>query len=316
MKYKSCGFFEHGLVFEDESINFCYGQPIENIKPKELISNYNGELLNLERFFALRRFYRKKMQSGTYGCSGCPKLEEKEYAEEDYIDTIIFNHGNICNCKCVYCPTVLNPQKRYKYNVYPVIKQLADNGYLRKGGSIMIAGGEPVIANDFHDLLTLFLDLDFDNIQVLTNGVQYSDLVTRGLREGKVNILISVDAGTPEMYRWIKGSDSFCFIWDNIKSYAENQSSFNLVKTKYVIIPTINDIKDELTKFMDKTKECGVLNVVFDVENFWYVENKENIPKSLTDFINFAVEEAVKRNLSYEFLSRGAKIFEKMNKNV
>ena len=64
------------------------------------------------------------------------------------------------------------------------------------------------------------------------------------------------------MYRWIKGSDSFNFVWDNIKTYAEHQSSPNLVKTKYVIIPTINDIKDEVTKFLDKVKENGVFKLM------------------------------------------------------
>jgi len=316
MKYTSCDLTEHGLVFDDKSIKLCFGQTIENIQPKEFIPNYNGELLNLERFFALKRFYRKKMKAGSLDCCGCPHLEEKEYDEEDYIDTIIFNQGNICNSKCVYCPTAQDTNKPYRYSVYPVIRQLADGGYLRKGGSMTIAGGEPVIAKDFHDLLTLFLDLGFENIKILTNGILYSDLITRGVKQGSVNLLISLDSGTPEMYRWIKGSDSFNFVWDNIKTYAEHQCSPNLVKTKYVIIPTINDIKDEVTKFLDKVKENGVSAVVFDVENFWYIENKNTIPKSLNDFLKFTAEEAKKRNLAYEPIGRASKIFEKMDEKI
>ena len=158
--------------------------------------------------------------------------------------------------------------------------------------------------------------MGFENIKILTNGILYSDLITRGVKQGSVNLLISLDSGTPEMYRWIKGSDSFNFVWDNIKTYAEHQSSPNLVKTKYVIIPTINDIKDEVTKFLDKVKENGVSAVVFDVENFWYIENKNTIPKSLNDFLKFTAEEAKKRNLAYEPIGRASKIFEKMDEKI
>lgn len=316
MKYKSCSLIEHGLDFDANAINLCCRHTSESYKLKELISNYNGELLNLDRYFALKRYYREKMKSGDIipECKDCIYLEEKEYDDEDYIDTINFNHGNACNCKCVYCPFTIGKKAPHKYDAYPVIKQLADNGYLRKGGHISIAGGEPTIAGDFHDLLKLFLDLDFEPIRILTNAIKYSDLITEGVKRGNVNILTSVDAGTPEMFRWIRGVDCYNFVWDNLKTYAEVQSKPHLVKAKYIIIPTINDIKEEVIKFLDKCKDVGISYVTFDIELFWYGENKDNIPKSLYDFLKFTVEETQKRNLIYDPIDRAVILLKEINK--
>ena len=79
MKYVGCDLIEHGLVFYDRSINLCCRQVSENNKCKEIISDYNGELLNLDRLFALKRFYRNKMKSGEIFsvCRGCPNLRER-----------------------------------------------------------------------------------------------------------------------------------------------------------------------------------------------------------------------------------------------
>ena len=315
MKYTSCSLIEHGLDFNANSINLCCRHTADNFKLKELVSNYNGELLNLERLFALKRFYREKMKSGEVipECKGCLYLEEKDYDEEDYIDTLNFNHGNACNCKCVYCPMTIGQKAVRKYNAFPAVKQLVDNGYLRKGGHISIAGGEPTIAGDFHDLLTLFLDLDLEPIRILTNGITYSELITRGVKQGNLNVLTSIDAGSPEMFRWIKGVDCYNFVWDNLKTYAEHQSMPHLVKTKYIIIPTINDIKDEVIKFLDKSKECGISHVTFDIEQFWFEENRNNIPKSLKEFLKFTVEETQNRNLIYEPIDRAVILLKEIN---
>ena len=316
MKYTSCSLIEHGLDFSQNSINLCCRHTSESSKLKEIISDYNGELLNIERFFALKRYHRKRMKEGNIlpECRGCIYLEEKEYDDEDYIDTINFNHGNTCNCKCVYCPITIGEKSPSRYNVYDVIKHLADGGYIRKGGHISIAGGEPVIAPEFNDLLTLFLELDLEPIRILTNSINYSDIITKGVQKGNVNILTSVDAGTPEMYRWIKGVDCFKFVWDNLKTYAENQSRPYLVKAKYLVIPTINDIKDEVLKFLDKAKECGLSYVTFDIEQFWFEENRNNIPNSLNKFLEFTVEETQKRGLVYDPIDRAVILLKEINK--
>lgn len=306
-KYFSCDLIEHGLDFAPNAINFCCRTTTEGGGFKKLIDNYHGELLNLDDFFALKRMYRNKMKSGEGipECKNCIYLEEKEYDNEDYISSINFNHGLNCNLRCVYC-TFTHGEKidEPEYDVYPVIKQLADAGKLKQGGYITIAGGEPTIYRNFEQLMRLFIDLKMKPIRILTNGVKYSPAIAEGLAKNQANIMISIDSGSPEMFKWIKGVNAFDKVWENIGKYLKDQLVPDLVKTKYIIIPEINDDKDEILKYFDMTERYGVCGVAFDIELTWFGENKDNIPQSLYDLVEFTVEEAKRRNLTYDPIDR------------
>lgn len=315
--YTSCDLIEHGLDFAQEAINFCCRTTQKGGGFKPLIENYHGELLDLDKFFEIKRYYREKMKSGEGipECENCIYLETKEYDNEDYISTINFNNGLNCNLKCVYCALThgeksINPE----YDVYPVIKQLADGGYIRKGGPITIAGGEPTIYKSFSQLMRLFIDLELNPIRILTNGIKYSEEIAEGLRLGTMNIMISIDSGSKNMYKWIKGVDLYDKVWENIGKYTESQKYPSLVGTKYIIIPEINDSKSEIIKFMEQNKKHNVQNIAFDIEMNWYQENKDNIPESLYDLIEFTIEEAQKRNINYEPIDRLVYIIQEIKK--
>ena len=317
MKYYSCDLIEHGLDFAQDAITLCCRACDENGQFKRIIDDYHGELLDLDKFFAIKREYRNKMKSGEGIdiCKNCIYLEEKEYDDEDYIASINFNEGMTCNLKCVYCTMTHEEISEAKpYDAYPIVKQLADNNYLRKGGFISVAGGEPTLGKNFDKMIDLFIEHGIQPIRVLTNGLIYSKAIERGLAIKYVNIMISVDSGSPEMYKWIKGVDAFDRVWNNIARYLEAQRDPNFVKTKYIIIPTINDDKEEILKYFDQTQKIGVGSVAFDIEMTWYDENKDNIPESLYELVEFTVEEAKRRNLKYEAIDRVVRLLKEIKK--
>ena len=307
MKYYSCDLIEHGLDFGQDSINLCCRRTDEDGQFVRVIDDYHGELLDLDKFFGIKRELRNKMKSGEgiSICKNCIYLEEKEYDEEDYISSINFNHGLYCNSKCIYCSLTHGIKTVFpEYDVYPVIKQLSDNGYLRKGGFISIAGGEPTITKNFDNLIRLFIDKEISPVRVLTNGIKYSEAIAEGLRQNIVNIMISIDAGSPDMYKWIKGVDAYDKVWLNTGRYIQAQKHKGLVKTKYIIIPEINDTKEDIIQYFNQTERYGVGWVAFDVELTWYGENQNNIPQKLYDLVEFTLEEADRRNLIYEPIDR------------
>ncbi|MBQ2645225.1 radical SAM protein [bacterium] len=306
MKYSSCDLIEHGLDFGQNAIYLCCRKVDENGQFVKVVDNYHGELLDLDTFFTIKNSYRNKMKNGEpiSICKNCIYLEELDYDDEDYIASINFNQGTNCNLKCVYCAMTHGKQCIKEYDIYPVIKQLADNGYLKKGGFITMAGGEPTIAKNFDKLIHLFIEHELSPVRVLTNGVKYSQSIEEGLRLNIVNIMISVDCGSQEMYKWIKGVDVYDKVWENIGKYLQVQHHNGLVKTKYIIIPEINDNKEEIIKYFDQTEKYGVNWVAFDIELVWYNENKDNIPEYLYDIVEFTIEEAKKRNLNYEPIER------------
>ena len=320
-------FPEMKLPFLDRLLVTCEVYGVKPVIVLNKIDIFRGEfaedfadvLENFHRIYELAGYdiveVSAKTGEGIDICKNCIYLEEKEYDDEDYIASINFNEGMTCNLKCVYCTMTHGEISDAKpYDSYPIIKQLADNNYLRKGGFISVAGGEPTLGKNFDKMIDLFIEHEIQPIRVLTNGLIFSRAIERGLGMKYVNIMISVDSGSPEMYKWIKGVDAYDRVWENIRKYHESQNDPNYVKTKYIIIPTINDNKEEIIKFFVQNQKIGIGCVAFDIEMTWYDENKDNIPESLYELVDFTVEEAKRRNLMYEPVDRVVRLIQEIKK--
>lgn len=315
-KYISCDLIEHGLDFFTDSINFCCRIPPTDKGYKKILENYNGELIDWENFFKIKRNYRNQMKKGNIvpECKNCIYLQEKEWDNEDYISFINFNNWTICNEHCVYC--WLNDKDKphqIQYNVFPAIKDMAEKGYLKKGGHITIAGGEPCVAPEFNDLLALFLEYDLIPIRVLTNASIYSEVLKNGIASGNVNTVISVDSGTRETFIKVKRFDFYDKVWENIKKYAQVQPQSDRVKTKFILIPNVNDTKEEIDAWINKSIECGVKHLAFDVEMMWYNENKDNIPQYIYDLVKYTLDKIKENNLDIELIDRGVILSKEIN---
>ena len=311
MRYKSCDLIEHGIDFAQDGITFCCRKTDKNGCFHYFMKDYNGGELNLREFFKLKQSYREKMKTGECieECDGCEFLVEKDYDDCDYISILNFNQGNKCNLACVYCAKTLGQTcENEEYNVYPLIKELAREGYLRDGGYTTFASGEPTLSPDFEKLLQTLIDEGMTDIRVLTNGVVYSEAISYGLRMKSVSIEISVDAGSADLFRWIKGKDLYYEVWDNIEKYINVQYSPELVTVKYIIIPEINDDREEITKFLDEAVFRKVRNISFDIEMNWYDENRNCIPNNIKDLVAFTKEEAEKRGLKYTAVNKASEL--------
>lgn len=317
MIYKSCDLIEHGIDFAQDGITFCCRKTFENGCFHYFIKDYYGEELNIKDFFELKRNFREKMKSGEgiSECRNCEYLQEKDYDEQDYISIINFNQGNNCNLNCIYCSRTHGETcSRKEYSVYPLIKSLADGGCLQSGGYVTFASGEPTLSPDFEKVLMILINEGLSSIRVLTNGTIYSEAIAYGLRMKSVNVEISVDSGSSEMFRWIKGTDLYYEVWNNIEKYLKVQYSPELVKIKYIIIPEINDDKDQIIRFLDEAVFRKATSIVFDIEMNWFEENKDNISQNIYDLITFTKEETLKRNLKYEAVERASFILQYFNK--
>lgn len=318
-KYISCDLIEHGMDVFVNSINFCCRIPLTEKGYKKIIDNFHGDKLDWKKFFAIKRKYREQMKKGKMipECKNCIYLEEKEWDNEDYISFINFNNWTTCNAFCVYCNIhELHMQKETQYNVYPVIKDLADNGYLRKGGHITIAGGEPCVAPEFNNLLNLFLEYDINPIRVLTNASIYSESVENGIKKGNVNIVVSVDSGTRETFEKIKKYNKYDEVWANIKRYASVQPQSDRVKTKFILIPGFNDSEEEINLWLKKSVDFGVKHVAFDVEMAWYLEHANDIPEHVMSLVKYTLNKIEEYGLNVELIDRGRILADKIKTEV
>ncbi len=295
-KYCSCNIIEHGFDAQIDSINLCCRVSKEKITGKHvLIPDYNGRKINWDDFFKITDELRKYQKLGNTisQCQGCIYLENKAWDNEHYINTININNWIKCNASCIYCDRKEYLHKK-EYKLYPLIKSLISNNYLRMPVDITIAGGEPTITSDFDKVLKLFIKNKIKPVRVLTNAIKYNRYIEKGLKEGLVNILVSTDSGTRETYKKIKLTDKHDAVWKNLKKYAKNQCETSLVKTKYIIIPNYNDSNAEISAYINKNIEADIKSCCFDIEIsiFYRNSNNKEFMQRMYDLYLYAKERA------------------------
>lgn len=304
-KYLSCSWLEYGIDFDlgvyGSNIKDCCYLSAPGGGNTIIIKDFKGKKIDWKKFFKIKNKNRKIQQSGKVvpECKGCVFLEEKEWANEKTIYNVIFDHWTHCNCKCTYCYTE-DDKKLYNdlkpYNVLPIIKEMLDKNILKPGGAIGFGGGEPTMLEEFNELISLLLEKGFTNIRVPSSGLKYSPMIEKGISSKQLTVVISIDSGTREVYKEIKQIDGFDIVCENLKKYANAQTEPGFVVTKYIIIPGINDNKEEIDKWLEFCCQNNILSVVVDVENNWFLKNRDNPPEYIYDLINYAGQKTKEMN--------------------
>jgi len=307
-EYYSCNIIEHGFDAQIESINLCCRISKENLSNKIiLLPDYKGEKINWESFFNITDKLRDIQKNGNTvpQCQGCIYLENKKWDNEHYINTININNWIKCNASCIYCDRKESRHKK-EYKIYPLIKDLIKSNYLKNPADITIAGGEPSITRDFDKTLKILLKNNISTIRVLTNAIKYNKYIEQGLKKGLVNILVSTDSGTKETFKKIKLTDKHAVVWKNIKKYAQKQQSNSLVKTKYIIIPSLNNNETELKEFIERNTDAGVKHTCIDFEIGYFIRMNHNqdIMKKIYDLFLYAKNIGNEQGIKVEAFDR------------
>lgn len=293
MKYTSCIHLEHGITFYSTSVQICCISSHPGGGDIVQIPDYKGELIDWKDFFEQRNKMRTAIRGGVIPekCTGCYYLKENDWNTDDYIDEVLIGHFTYCNCNCIYCYTEKDKKffnSNKTYNVYPVIKDMIEKGVLSKNAVITFGGGEPTILTEFEELVHMLLDYDVKNIRIHSDGIKYSPAIEKGLKLGKITLITSVDSGSKEVYEQVKQVPCFDKVWNNLAKYAKTKNG--LIRTKYVLIPGVNDSLREVKQWLKKTAEAGVYNIAFDIEDNWFKENRENIPQYIYVVCDFVFE--------------------------
>ena len=309
--YYSCPWIEHGLVFFQYKLTMCCYCGHEGGGHTLIRDNFVGQPINWDRIFKVKEIFRRFHKKGKINtsCIGCPFLKEDKWDNENYINNLYLSHWTNCNSKCIYCYATNNP-KDFKvdklYNVLPYVKDMFEKGILRPGGIISFGGGEPTLLDEFEDLVNFFLDNYFWGIRVHTSGIKYSPALARAINEIRGYVVVSVDSGSKETFEKIKQVPCYDKVRETIRKYALQTTFLGryLVSAKYIIIPGINDSIEEIEKWMIANYNAGLYTTVLDIEENWYLKNKDNIPKHIFDLIKYAEKRAKQLNTNFELYER------------
>ncbi len=281
-KYRSCHSIEGELFFNHlNKIGYCCmltphgGQPV-------LYENYNGELIDWDEFFKKRDEHIELMKKGSSlpACSDCLWIKEATWNKrEREFRYILLNVWVKCNLFCIYCSNhkdknVINKTK--EYNLVPVIKDMLEKKLITKNTKIDIAGGEATLDRNFNELLSLLINNGVKDININTNATIFSESIKKGIEKGVVSVISSIDSGTPKKFEFIKKRNLWNTVWQNIKEYSSNINSKiynNSVRTKFIIIPNVNDKKSEILRFILKSKKANVSGVILNIDLHWLRQN-------------------------------------------
>ena len=276
----SCYRLEYGLNIYHMGLSFC-DMDAHLTSPLLPLSKLRNGRYDFDDFFKKREKLRKLHRKGIINdrCIGCYNLEKKEWNSEQKIKHIDISANLRCNSDCIYC---FSHKKKILYNKIPdlpvldLLKNALKKNMIDSNCEIQIGGGEPVIHKEFEQIMQLILDNGFKNINIYSSGIQYSPSIERALRMDACNIYVSLDAGNRELYKKIKNKDEFDNVIHNLKKYCNAQNiNKKAVCIKYIIIPEVNDKKENLISFFDIINEIGVKSISIDIEKYWYQKNKD-----------------------------------------
>jgi len=121
---------------------------------------------------------------------------------------VLLNVNNLCNLQCPYCYSDSGPSKRVPELTREELLGLADELGAMRVFSVNVLGGEPLLRKDLFELLARLRHHRI-SVELVTNGTLLKpDQVTR-LRDLGVNVSLSIDGGSEETNRELRGRGSF-----------------------------------------------------------------------------------------------------------
>lgn len=252
---------------------------------------FNGGNLDFERIEKIRKAVIAKFINGELPerCVNCYMLKkvtgedacienEKFLTEETHsLSRLYIAHWLHCNCGCIYCcnghltklKMTSEPKKSEFYDVFPIVRELCEKGYVQDNTFVTFLGGEVTVLDEFEKTVELLLKHTKQNFQFLSSGIKFSKIIEKTLSEGKCDLCISIDSWNRELYKKIKRTDSFDAVVENSQKYAQacKDISPKAMVLKYILIKGLNDTQKDIDEFVSLAKNIGIQRVILDVNH-------------------------------------------------
>ncbi len=309
--YYSCPWIEHGLVFFNKKLSMCCHCGHSTNEHITIVENVTNDNFSMDKVFEFKREFRENHKQGKIheNCINCNYLRREKWPDTDYIDNLYISHWIQCNSNCIYCYERQHSEEfknEAPYKVLPIIKEMHEKDILRPGGDISFGGGEPAVLDEFEDILNYLLDHYYIDNLIHTSGIKYSEAMARGLQEMAAHVIVSVDSGTKETYEKVKRVPCFDKVVRNLTKYALKttfKGRFH-IRAKYIIIPGINDNREEIDAYFKMIKDAGLYIATFDIEENWFLAHRDNIPDKFKKLIDYIYKKGKKENIRIDEYER------------
>ncbi|GHV78149.1 hypothetical protein AGMMS49942_29700 [Spirochaetia bacterium] len=256
-KYRGCPYIEDLFIFRSDSIVWCCSDFNKCKSP--VIKTEKNVAKNVNNFISLRNKIIKELKNSesipvfSKSCAGCPEIVEKYYKTERKISFVNYTGFSGCQFKCSYCVEIKVPQVNLT-DFCETFEFLKEHNYLDKKVWVTLSAGEIAVDPNRDKVIETIKGY---NVSIFSNGGIFYDKIEHLLAaDSKNSICVSVDAGTRETFKKIKGVDKFNEVRKNLKLYS--RSGNGNVVLKYIILDGINDNDADIEGFIELCKETGV----------------------------------------------------------
>lgn len=176
-------------------------------------------------------------ENAAMDCKQCLMVHEKRYGDINFerLGHIDIQHYTLCNLRCSYC--AYTRDNMFFHPQYDALKvfQVFDAKDVEWNSHVDFAGGEPTLLEDLPEYLAFFKQ---QRIRVLmfSNAIRFSQCIADGLADGSIfGLVTSIDAGTPNTFRSLRGKDAYLKVLENLSRYAKAGSlGKGMVAAKYI----------------------------------------------------------------------------------
>lgn len=263
MHKKSCVYLQSAIYFAPLEIRACCQRFFFEGKIKgdvAIIDEVHGEISYESIQDARKRLIDKINTGEDRRCDGCRYLIEKDWKEIDAteISIISIEDHSICNMRCTYCSDTYYGGKKAPFNILNIINEITN---ICENLHIAWGGGEPTVRDNFEDFFnSIDSKLKPKTQRIFTNSLIYSNAIQRVLNEKRASITTSIDAGSEEVFREIRGAKKINRVFENLSRYSKN--SPELITIKY-ILTELNSSIEEINKFVQLIKKYNLQNCNF-----------------------------------------------------
>ena len=214
-------------------------------------------------------------------CSKCQFLSNRRWEPKKYLfDYITIATSRLCNLRCSFCDIVRRvgdystSSSRY-IPCSPLLERMIENDYLSPYSTVNISGCEPVLFQEFDKLVEL-LAPNVAQLKIFSNGSIYSEALLNALNNSATNLVLSLDAADPKIYRKIKGKDLCDTAWENAAKYAAIGKERVFLKM-IITEDNINDIKG----FVERARQNNIISLYFDLDKGQTIASESEISREM-----------------------------------
>ena len=178
-----------------------------------------------------------------------------------------------CQSRCIYCPAIKYAHTDWRpgtNNVYEkvfnALEYAISIGLVDADAIWTISSGEITI----HPYKDRILDIVKNrSASFWTNCFKYDERIADNLlKNPRSRIHLSIDSGTPETWRKVKGFDNFTEVMGNLIKYYNNSTHSEQIALKYILLPGVNDSYKDYSQLIEIMEKLCIMRLTISRDTF------------------------------------------------